>query len=187
MKKKKTILIVDDEYDIRSLLTEILTNEGYFILSAENATQANEHLKKNRPSVVLLDVWMPGQDGISLLKKWQKTKPYDTKVIMMSGHATIENAMEATKYGAVDFVEKPISLPLLLKTIKKYLKPKEIEKKAYKNKRKIEELFKLKYKEAIAKFDKLYLKNRIKKQKNISKLSMEIGLDRTSIYRKIKD
>jgi DNA-binding NtrC family response regulator len=186
MKKKKTILIVDDEYDIRNLLTEILTDEYFIVWSAENATQANNYLKQTKPDIILLDIWMPGQDGISLLKKWQKIKLNNTKIIIMSGHATIENAMEATKYGAVDFVEKPISLPSLLRTIKKHLKPNKIKNKNYKTDKQIQQLFELPYKDARTKFDELYFKYRIKQQNNLSKLSIEIGLDRASIYRKIK-
>jgi len=119
---KAKILIIDDEEDIRESLTDILKDEGYEIIVAENALKAKEIKSKIRFDLILLDIWMPDCDGISLLKQWAKDKEINCPVIMMSGHGTIDTAIEATKIGAFDFLEKPISLQKLLKTISLALK-----------------------------------------------------------------
>ena len=111
------ILIIDDEPDIRNLISDILLDEGYQVSTAEGGEDANEQLKAQTPDLVLLDIWMPDIDGISLLKSWNQGLNMPFKVVMMSGHGTIETAIEATKMGARDFVEKPISLAKLLQTI----------------------------------------------------------------------
>jgi two-component system nitrogen regulation response regulator NtrX len=111
------ILVVDDEPDIRSTVKEILEDEGYDVALAGTAAAAREVRARLRPDVVLLDIWMPDLDGISLLREWVSTGGLDCPVIMMSGHGTIETAVEATRLGAYDFVEKPISLAKLLLTI----------------------------------------------------------------------
>ena len=111
---KAKILIIDDEEDIRESLTDILKDEGYEIIVAENALKAKEIKSKFRFDLILLDIWMPDCDGISLLKQWAKDKEINCPVIMMSGHGTIDTAIEATKIGAFDFLEKPISLQKLL-------------------------------------------------------------------------
>jgi len=111
------ILVVDDEVGIRELLSEILYDEGHTVELAENAAQAREARLRARPDLVLLDIWMPDTDGVSLLKEWASQALLDMPVIMMSGHATIDTAVEATRIGAVDFLEKPITLQRLLKTI----------------------------------------------------------------------
>jgi DNA-binding NtrC family response regulator len=111
------ILVVDDEIGIRELLSEILYDEGHTIELAENAAQARAARLRGRPDLVLLDIWMPDTDGVTLLKEWNATGLLDMPVIMMSGHATIDTAVEATKIGAIDFLEKPITLQRLLKTI----------------------------------------------------------------------
>jgi DNA-binding NtrC family response regulator len=111
------ILVVDDEVGIRELLSEILYDEGHTIELAENAAQARAARLRGRPDLVLLDIWMPDTDGVTLLKEWSATGLLDMPVIMMSGHATIDTAVEATKIGAIDFLEKPITLQRLLKTI----------------------------------------------------------------------
>ena len=116
------ILIVDDEVGIRELLSEILRDEGYDILLAENAGAARAMRNAGRPDLVLLDIWMPDTDGISLLKEWSSTGLLTMPVVMMSGHGTIDSAVEATRVGAVDFLEKPIALQKLLTTVKKALK-----------------------------------------------------------------
>ena len=116
------ILVVDDEMGIRELLSEILTDEGHTVLSAENATAARKIRSEKRPDLVLLDIWMPDTDGISLLKEWSASGLLTMPVVMMSGHGTIDSAVEATRMGAVDFLEKPIALQKLLLTIKKALK-----------------------------------------------------------------
>jgi len=111
------ILVVDDEVGIRELLSEILYDEGHTIELAENAAQARAARLRVRPDLVLLDIWMPDTDGVTLLKEWSAAGLLDMPVIMMSGHATIDTAVEATKIGAIDFLEKPITLQRLLKTI----------------------------------------------------------------------
>ena len=111
------ILVVDDEVGIRELLSEILYDEGHTIELAENATQARAARLRMRPDLVLLDIWMPDTDGVTLLKEWGSQGLLDMPVIMMSGHATIDTAVEATRIGAIDFLEKPITLQRLLKTI----------------------------------------------------------------------
>ena len=111
------ILVVDDEIGIRELLSEILYDEGHTVELAENATQAREARLRMRPDLVLLDIWMPDTDGVSLLKEWASQGQLDMPVIMMSGHATIDTAVEATRIGAIDFLEKPITLQRLLKTV----------------------------------------------------------------------
>lgn len=112
------VLIVDDEVGIRELLREILEDEGYAVETAENGLQANERLEAERPDVILLDIWMPDVDGITLLRQWMGRQPPAPPVIMMSGHATIDTAVEATRIGAIDFLEKPISMQKLLPAIK---------------------------------------------------------------------
>jgi DNA-binding NtrC family response regulator len=121
------ILIVDDEPDIRQLLSEILEDEGYEVDTAENAAQARELHRLRKPDLVLLDIWMPGEDGVSLLKSWQQKGGLCCPVIMMSGHATIETAVEATRYGAYDFIEKPLSLAKTLLTISHALRASLLE------------------------------------------------------------
>ncbi|SAI50729.1 two-component system response regulator [Bordetella ansorpii] len=111
------ILVVDDEIGIRELLSEILYDEGHTVELAENAAQARSARQRMRPDLVLLDIWMPDTDGVSLLKEWASQGLLDMPVIMMSGHATIDTAVEATRIGAMDFLEKPITLQRLLKTI----------------------------------------------------------------------
>lgn len=111
------ILVVDDEIGIRELLSEILYDEGHTVELAENAAQARASRLKARPDLVLLDIWMPDSDGVSLLKEWSSQGLLDMPVIMMSGHATVDTAVEATRIGAVDFLEKPITLQKLLKTV----------------------------------------------------------------------
>lgn len=115
------ILVVDDEPDIRSLVQEILEDEGYSVRSAENAATAREALAEKRPDLALLDIWMPDEDGISLLKSWRDGGQLDFPVVMMSGHGTVETAVEATRMGAVDFVEKPLSLAKLLMVVERAL------------------------------------------------------------------
>ena len=116
-----TILVVDDELGIRALLSEILTDEGHTVELAENAAQAREARTQQRPDLVLLDIWMPDTDGVSLLKEWSSAGQLDMPVIMMSGHATIETAVEATRIGALAFLEKPITMQKLLKAVEQGL------------------------------------------------------------------
>jgi DNA-binding NtrC family response regulator len=115
------ILVVDDEADIRGLLKEILSEEGYEVEVAADAAQARSARATQVPDLVLLDIWMPDTDGITLLREWSVTDGYDCPVVMMSGHGTVETAVEATRLGAFDFVEKPLSLTKLLRTVERAL------------------------------------------------------------------
>ena len=115
------ILVVDDEMGIRELLSEILGDEGHVVTTAEDANQAREMRLSGAPDLVLLDIWMPDTDGVTLLKEWQRDGLLTMPVIMMSGHATIDTAVEATRIGAMNFLEKPISLQKLLKTVQQGL------------------------------------------------------------------
>ena len=124
------ILVVDDEHGIRDLLWEILNDEGHNVELAENAAQARAARLRERPDLVLLDIWMPDTDGVTLLKEWATTGQLTMPVIMMSGHATIETAVEATKIGALAFLEKPVTLQKLLKAVEQGLirsKPRKLE------------------------------------------------------------
>jgi DNA-binding NtrC family response regulator len=111
------ILVVDDELGIRDLLSEILNDEGHAVELAENAAQARRARQQSRPDLVLLDIWMPDTDGVTLLKEWSSSGLLTMPVIMMSGHATIDTAVEATRIGAMSFLEKPITLQKLLKAV----------------------------------------------------------------------
>ena len=116
------ILVVDDEVGIRELLSEILRDEGYQVRLAENAGQARAQRSQARPDLVLLDIWMPDTDGITLLREWASSGLLTMPVVMMSGHGTIDTAIEATRIGAFDFLEKPIALQKLLATVGRALK-----------------------------------------------------------------
>jgi len=113
-----TILVVDDEIGIRELLSEILSDEGHAVLTAENAAAARALRQSELPDLVLLDIWMPDTDGVTLLKEWAAGGQLTMPVIMMSGHATIDTAVEATRFGALDFLEKPIALARLLAAVR---------------------------------------------------------------------
>ena len=116
-----TILVVDDELGIRALLSEILTDEGHTVEMAENAAEARACRLRMRPDLVLLDIWMPDVDGITLLKEWGSAALLTMPVIMMSGHGTIDTAVEATKFGAMAFLEKPVTLQKLLRAVEQGL------------------------------------------------------------------
>lgn len=122
------ILIVDDEPDIRELVREILDEEGYSVEVAENGESARRARRTRRPDLVLLDIWMPDIDGISLLKEWRESGGLPGPVIMMSGHGTVETAVEATRLGAWDFIEKPISLAKLLVTVERALEANQLKR-----------------------------------------------------------
>jgi len=116
------ILVVDDEIGIRELLSEILSDEGHQVLLAESASAARSLREQQRPDLVLLDIWMPDTDGITLLKEWSANGRLSMPVVIMSGHGTIETAVEATRIGALDFLEKPIALQRLLTTVRRALR-----------------------------------------------------------------
>jgi len=113
------IMVVDDEPDIRDLVREILEDEGYAVVVAEDVKTAREVISEKLPDLVLLDIWMPEQDGVSLLKEWRDQGSLKFPVVMISGHGTVETAVEATRLGAVDFIEKPLSLARLLLSVEK--------------------------------------------------------------------
>ncbi|MDO4641394.1 MAG: sigma-54 dependent transcriptional regulator [Neisseria sp.] len=125
--RSSDILIVDDEIGIRDLLSDILQDEGHTVALAENAEEARRLRNQIRPAMVLLDIWMPDCDGITLLKEWSKNGQLNMPVVMMSGHASIDTAVEATKIGALDFLEKPIALKRLLATVERALKYSEMQ------------------------------------------------------------
>jgi DNA-binding NtrC family response regulator len=116
-----TILVVDDELGIRGLLSDILSDEGHTVELAENAAEARAIRERMRPDLVLLDIWMPDVDGITLLKEWGAANLLTMPVIMMSGHGTIDTAVEATKFGATAFLEKPITMQKLLRSVEQSL------------------------------------------------------------------
>jgi DNA-binding NtrC family response regulator len=111
------ILVVDDEADIRGLLSEILAEEGYEVEAAPDAATARRACARQEPDLVLLDIWMPDMDGITLLREWSEKNLLKFPVVMLSGHGTVETAVEATRLGAFDFVEKPLSIAKLLRTV----------------------------------------------------------------------
>jgi len=123
-----TILVVDDELGIRDLLCEILNDEGHTVEVAENAAQARAARLAEQPDLVLLDIWMPDTDGVTLLKEWSAAGLLTMPVIMMSGHATIDTAVEATRIGAMAFLEKPITMQKLLKAVEQGLVRNTIRK-----------------------------------------------------------
>jgi DNA-binding NtrC family response regulator len=124
------ILVVDDELGIRDLLSEILNDEGHNVELAENAAQARDVRNRMRPDLVLLDIWMPDTDGVTLLKEWSTSGLLNMPVIMMSGHATIDTAVDAIRIGAQAFLEKPITLQKLLKTVEQGLAREQVRQAA---------------------------------------------------------
>ena len=211
-----SILVVDDEMGIRELLNEILTDEGHTVYAAESAIQARTIREQMRPDLVLLDIWMPDIDGITLLKEWSKTGQLTMPVVMMSGHATIDTAVEATRIGALNFLEKPIALQKLLKTVSKALEssPKyvelEIQKVAQPNTNQVtprsaanevaptplegqfisgiaKTYFDLPLREARDLFEKAYFEHQMQIMGgSMTKISEYTGLERTHLYRKLK-
>lgn len=122
MTSRPRILVVDDEPEIRVSVGDILEDEGYDVALAPSANAAREEVAKSRPDLVLLDIWMEGEDGISLLKDWVNAPGGAPPVLMMSGHGTVDSAIEATRLGALDFIEKPVSLAKLLYVVERALK-----------------------------------------------------------------
>jgi len=199
--ESRNILVVDDEIGIRELLSEILFDEGYQVYLAENAEQARAYRNEHEPNLVLLDIWMPDTDGITLLKEWVEQDLLTMPVVMMSGHGTIETAVEATRIGAVDFLEKPIALQKLLSTIAKAImddapKLKEQIPEAQGQKiamniggraLQISLPMDLPLREARDHFDAIYLDYHLQKEAgNVSRVAENVGLERTHLYRKLK-
>jgi DNA-binding NtrC family response regulator len=194
----KDILVVDDEVGIRELLSEILFDEGYRIHLAENATQARSFREQHVPDIVLLDIWMPDTDGLTLLKEWVAREQLTMPVIMMSGHGTIETAMEAMRIGASDFLEKPIALQKLLATVAKAIQhgvpaigshPQEDTQGAVNGEggTQMSLPLDLPLREAREHFDSLYFNYQMQKENgNISRIAEKAGIERTHLYRKLK-
>lgn len=192
----KEILVVDDEVGIRELLSEILFDEGYQVHLAENALQARQFRLKQTPDLVLLDIWMPDTDGLSLLKEWVAQELLTMPVVMMSGHGTIETALEATRIGAADFLEKPIALQKLLNTVSTVLQrgikleKQKIEPVVQIERRRIKQYplpLDLSLREAREHFDKIYFNYQMDKENgNVSRVADNMGIERTHLYRKLK-
>lgn len=211
-----SILVVDDEMGIRELLNEILTDEGHSVVSAQNADEARKVRENLEPDLVLLDIWMPDVDGVTLLKEWSNNGQLTMPVVMMSGHATIDTAVEATRIGAVNFLEKPIALQKLLKTVEQALEkapPKELFAVETKTDIKIEGVvqagdkvesftfeeleihqgeFNLSYidlplREARDLFEKAYFEYHLNQASgSMTRVAEKTGLERTHLYRKLK-
>ncbi len=208
------ILVVDDELGIRDLLSEILNDEGHQIELAENAAQARAARTRARPDLVLLDIWMPDTDGVTLLKEWSANGLLTMPVIMMSGHATIDTAVEATKIGAMAFLEKPITLQKLLKTVEQALtktaarKPLAIYTSMHNSELTLEPamtggtlpqpvdmgpqstqsfLLEKPLRDARDEFEKAYFEFHLAKEGgSMTRVAEKSGLERTHLYRKLK-
>jgi DNA-binding NtrC family response regulator len=210
-----SILVVDDEMGIRELLNEILTDEGHTVYAAESAVQARTVREQMRPDLVLLDIWMPDTDGITLLKEWSNSGQLTMPVVMMSGHATIDTAVEATRIGALNFLEKPIALQKLLKTVNKALEsaPKQVATEESSTPAAIsprppaevkpvsvptappgeyisgiaKTYFDLPLREARDLFEKAYFEHQMQIMGgSMTRISEYTGLERTHLYRKLK-
>lgn len=196
----KQILVVDDEMGIRELLAEILFDEGYQVVLAENAEQARVFRHEHEPDLVLLDIWMPDTDGITLLKEWGEQDLLTMPVVMMSGHGTIETAVDATRIGAVDFLEKPISMQKLLVTVTKAIKegaarvrtvPQDTEQnlvvEVAGTTRHFSLPLDLPLREAREHFDAIYFDYHLQMEAgNVSRMAEKIGVERTHLHRKLK-
>ena len=203
------ILVVDDELGIRDLLSEILFDEGHQVELAENAAMAREARQRMRPDLVLLDIWMPDTDGVSLLKEWATTGLLNMPVIMMSGHATIDTAVEAVKIGAHAFLEKPITLQKLLTAVEQGLAREQVKQaiiaasqlptpaaaslsvhgEAVSAALEVEQTFDLDrpLREARDAFEKAYFEFHLTQESgSMTKVAEKTGLERTHLYRKLK-
>ena len=200
------ILVVDDELGIRDLLFEILNDEGHAVEVAENAAQARLARQAARPDLVLLDIWMPDTDGVTLLKEWAGAGLLNMPVIMMSGHATIDTAVEATRIGAQAFLEKPITLQKLLKAVEQGLARKPVVAPVVKgvvapvSKEVVavpqavvlpptHQSFDLEQplREARDAFERAYFEYHLaQEQGSMTRVADKTGLERTHLYRKLK-
>ncbi len=199
----KEILVVDDEMGIRELLSEILFDEGYRVHLAENAAQAREFRNRQAPDLVLLDIWMPDTDGLTLLKEWAAQGQLTMPVIMMSGHGTIETAVEATRIGAMDFLEKPIALKKLLDAVARAITrrsgaaagPEGAEGEQTPTARQGEQAgvgipeawLDMPLRAAREQFESAYFSHHLRVENgNITRVAEKVGLERTHLYRKLK-
>ena len=201
-----SILVVDDEMGIRELLSEILNDEGHSVSLAENAAQARQLRAQARPDLVLLDIWMPDTDGVTLLKEWASNGQLTMPVIMMSGHGTIDHAVEATRIGAMAFLEKPIALQKLLQAVSQALsKPAArsgsavpvgtastagaIAEEVAPAQLPAERAFLLDrpLREARDEFERAYFEFHLARENgSMTRVAEKTGLERTHLYRKIK-
>ncbi|NBO42596.1 MAG: response regulator [Betaproteobacteria bacterium] len=206
------ILVVDDELGIRDLLSEILNDEGHNVELAENAAQAREARLRMRPDLVLLDIWMPDTDGVTLLKEWSTSGLLNMPVIMMSGHATIDTAVDAIRIGAQAFLEKPITLQKLLKTVEQGLAREQVRQAAaayqaaqlptgaavsthagagngHDNALQVSQTFDLDLplRDARDAFEKAYFEFHLANEGgSMTRVADKTGLERTHLYRKLK-
>jgi len=204
------ILVVDDELGIRDLLSEILFDEGHQVELAENAAMAREVRLRMRPDLVLLDIWMPDTDGVSLLKEWASVGLLNMPVIMMSGHATIDTAVDAVKIGAQAFLEKPITLQKLLKAVEQGLARDQVRQAVssavathtavalssalvtgnlISATQEVQQSFDLDrpLREARDAFEKAYFEFHLTQESgSMTKVAEKTGLERTHLYRKLK-
>ena len=204
------ILVVDDELGIRDLLSEILFDEGHQVELAENAAMAREVRLRMRPDLVLLDIWMPDTDGVSLLKEWAAAGLLNMPVIMMSGHATIDTAVDAVKIGAQAFLEKPITLQKLLKAVEQGLARDQVRQVVssavttqsvvavssalgtghlISTVQEVQQSFDLDrpLREARDAFEKAYFEFHLTQEAgSMTKVAEKTGLERTHLYRKLK-
>ncbi len=202
------ILVVDDELGIRDLLFEILNDEGHAVEVAENAAQARLARQAARPDLVLLDIWMPDTDGVTLLKEWAGAGLLNMPVIMMSGHATIDTAVEATRIGAQAFLEKPITMQKLLKAVEQGLARKPVAAVAAKGmvasaNKDISAVaapqavvippthqsfdLELPLREARDAFERAYFEYHLAQENgSMTRVADKTGLERTHLYRKLK-
>jgi DNA-binding NtrC family response regulator len=208
------ILVVDDELGIRDLLSEILNDEGHTVELAENAAQAREIRGRIRPDLVLLDIWMPDTDGVSLLKEWSAAGLLTMPVIMMSGHATIDTAVAAIRIGAQSFLEKPITLQKLLKAVEQGLAREQVRQAVAahqaaarapapeapvvasapaatepQNSPQVSQMFDLDrpLRDARDAFEKAYFEFHLTHESgSMTRVAEKTGLERTHLYRKLK-
>ncbi|PQA80075.1 two-component system response regulator [Limnohabitans sp. TS-CS-82] len=204
------ILVVDDELGIRDLLFEILNDEGHAVQVAENASQARAARLEARPDLVLLDIWMPDTDGVTLLKEWAGSGLLTMPVIMMSGHATIDTAVEATRIGAHAFLEKPITLQKLLKAVEQGLLRKpaagtlkapvahQVGSDGVKTTNTVSQAvvlppthqsfeLELPLREARDAFERAYFEYHLNQESgSMTRVAEKTGLERTHLYRKLK-
>ena len=204
------ILVVDDEIGIRELLSEILSDEGHLVFCADSAAQAKEVRSHEAVDLVLLDIWMPECDGITLLKEWGAQGMHRTPVIMMSGHATIDTAVEATRFGALDFLEKPITLQKLLSAVQKGLTRNQLNRLAAalspapKPEAEPEQAptsnsfappppsispidLDMPLREARDEFERMYFEHHLARENySMTRVAERTGLERTHLYRKLK-
>ena len=176
------ILIIDDEKDNTEIIKDILEDVNYSTMLARSAAEAKVILAANHFDLILMDVWMPGQDGISLLSEWH-SEGFDTPVVMMSGHAEPSDIVKAMKLGAVDFLKKPLHdfLPILRNIMTSDEPEPEIQHVSGIN-------YSLKLKEARNIFESQYLLHHLADNDNNIAVVAEIaGLERTTLYRKLKD